>query len=55
VAELHLPKNEQVKVTISIGVSPLGKDANSFDGLISQAEKALYPAKSLGRNRVCSV
>jgi len=52
---LHLPKNEQVKVTIRIGVSTLGQDANSFDGLINQADKALYLAKSQGRNRVCSV
>ncbi len=53
VAESYLPNNEQVKVTISIGVSTLGQDANSFDGLITQADKALYLAKSQGRNKVC--
>ena len=55
VAELRLLTNEHVKVTISIGISTLGQDSNSFDGLINQADKALYLAKSQGRNRVCSV
>ena len=55
VAESYLSKNEQVKVTISIGISTLFQDANSFDGLINQADKALYLAKSQGRNKVCSI
>ena len=55
VAGLHLTKNEQIKVTISIGISTLGQNTNSYDGLINQADKALYLAKSQGRNRVCSV
>jgi diguanylate cyclase (GGDEF)-like protein len=55
VAKSSLPENEKVKVTISIGFSTLGQDANSFDGLINQADKALYHAKSKGRNMVCTV
>ncbi len=43
-----------IGLTISVGVS--GKDeqnnAESFDQLISQADQALYKAKSAGRNRV---
>ena len=54
VAESAFPENENVKVTISVGVSTLGIDTNSFDGLISKADKALYNAKSQGRNKVCA-
>ena len=49
-----LPGKETVKVTISIGVSTLGQNASSFNSLINQADKALYRAKSLGRNKVCA-
>lgn len=55
VAESFLPENEKVKVTISIGVSTLGEEASSYDGLIYAADKALYQAKSQGRNKVCTV
>jgi Amt family ammonium transporter len=41
------------KITVSIGVS-LPKDSSiSFDELFEKADKALYEAKNLGRNRVC--
>jgi two-component system cell cycle response regulator len=53
VADSVLPDNEEVTVTISIGVAAFGQDASSFQGLISKADKALYLAKSMGRNRVC--
>jgi diguanylate cyclase (GGDEF)-like protein len=39
-------------VTVSIGVSTRGNDAATVNDLISSADKALYQAKSLGRNRV---
>ena len=55
IAESHLPENKEIKVTISIGISTLPQDANSFNGLISKADKALYHAKSQGRNKVCTV
>jgi diguanylate cyclase (GGDEF)-like protein len=46
--------NGPIHLTISVGVS--GKDdkgnAESFDQLISQADQALYKAKSAGRNKV---
>ncbi len=39
--------------TVSLGVATLsGKDSN-VDMLLSQADQALYQAKSQGRNRVC--
>lgn len=54
VAETAFSKNERVEVTISVGVATLGVDTRSFDGLIGNADKALYNAKSQGRNRVCA-
>jgi diguanylate cyclase (GGDEF)-like protein len=53
VADAILPDIEGVKVTISIGVASFGVDAGSFQGLLGKVDKALYQAKSLGRNRVC--
>lgn len=42
-----------LKVTVSIGVSS-GPPALLADRLIDQADRALYLAKSMGRDRVCS-
>lgn len=55
VAESTLPGEEDIRVTISIGVSALGEDINTFEGLINASDKALYMAKSQGRNKVCQI
>ena len=39
-------------LTVSIGVSVLGRDCNSLEEFVSAADQALYKAKSIGRNRV---
>ncbi len=52
VAESILPGNKNVKVTVSIGISTFDSYVNSFESLLSSADKALYRAKSQGRNRV---
>ena len=39
--------------TLSIGVASYPVHADSAQGLISAADKALYRAKNVGRNRVC--
>ncbi len=40
------------KVTVSIGVATFPDDANQMGELIERADKAMYRAKQLGRNRV---
>ncbi|MBI5624695.1 MAG: GGDEF domain-containing protein [Elusimicrobia bacterium] len=43
---------DTVRVTVSIGVAHFPRDAATPEELVSQADQALYRAKSLGRNRV---
>ena len=41
-----------MQITISIGVSTLNLVVMDKDALVEEADKALYEAKKLGRNRV---
>lgn len=54
IAAAVLPGQETIRMTISFGVASFGKDAQTFEGLINSADKALYHAKAQGRDRVCS-
>jgi len=45
--------DEDLKVTISIGISGFPADGQDTRGLIEKADQALYQAKETGRNRVC--
>jgi len=40
------------KLTISMGVANFPEDADYAEGLIKQADQALYKAKRAGRNNV---
>ena len=42
------------KITASFGISSPRKPEESFEEVLEHADKALYQAKELGRNRVCS-
>jgi diguanylate cyclase (GGDEF)-like protein len=53
VAATSVPKVDR-QVTTSVGVAMLGDDGIDGDTLIRSADRALYAAKSLGRNRVAS-
>ncbi|MCM8813083.1 MAG: sensor domain-containing diguanylate cyclase [Candidatus Omnitrophica bacterium] len=47
-------KNEPPsRVTVSIGVASFPQDTTAKEFLVKYADKALYAAKSIGRNRVC--
>ncbi|MFA5286791.1 MAG: GGDEF domain-containing protein [Candidatus Omnitrophota bacterium] len=46
--------DEELKVTVSVGISTFPDDADSSGLLIEAADKALYLAKKGGRNRVCA-
>ncbi|HTZ11697.1 MAG TPA: GGDEF domain-containing protein [Candidatus Margulisiibacteriota bacterium] len=44
--------DEQLKVTVSLGVATFPEDAKEEQALIDKADEALYKAKEAGRNRV---
>jgi len=43
-----------LRLTVSVGVASHPEHGVSRESLLDQADKAMYRAKSLGRNRVCS-
>lgn len=45
--------DENLKVTVSIGISVLSDSYKTASTLIDTADKALYQAKEAGRNKVC--
>lgn len=45
--------DEELKVTVSIGISTFPEDAKDLHMLIDRADQAMYQAKRAGRNRVC--
>ena len=47
--------DEQIRVTVSVGVSLCPQDAQTMDPLIEQADRAMYQAKEMGRNRAVAV
>lgn len=52
-AKPFLVYDEDLKVTISVGLSTFPDDAEEVNTLIDRADKALYLAKQSGRNKVC--
>lgn len=45
-------RDSSMRVGVSIGIVPLGKDSESVQNLMSAADVACYVAKDLGRNRI---
>jgi diguanylate cyclase (GGDEF)-like protein len=43
----------EVRITVSMGVSEVNTAVESVESAVNRADKALYQAKALGRNRVC--
>jgi diguanylate cyclase (GGDEF)-like protein len=48
-----LTSQDPIRVTISLGVTTMDSSTPDILSLLSQADNALYAAKSQGRNRVC--
>ncbi|MDH6232340.1 diguanylate cyclase (GGDEF)-like protein [Mesorhizobium soli] len=47
------PNHPELRITASFGVALWGPGIGSWTALIEQADRQLYRAKNLGRNRVC--
>jgi diguanylate cyclase (GGDEF)-like protein len=47
-------RDAPIRLSISIGVACFPGDGHDRDSLLDVADKAMYRAKSLGRNRVCT-
>lgn len=45
-------KTQPIAITVSIGMSELGRDGDALDSLLAAADRRLYEAKMGGRNRV---
>ena len=52
-ALIHDPRGDRVPITASLGVAQLC-EVESIEQLIDRADRAMYAAKSAGRNRVVS-
>lgn len=53
VSELVIPSLNGANITISLGITKLFKGELKIESAIHRADKALYKAKSAGRNQVC--
>ncbi|KQZ95149.1 GGDEF domain-containing protein [Agrobacterium sp. CNPSo 3708] len=54
VADLHFPAiASEIKVTISVGIARASRQRAGLSEVCRQADRALYLAKTGGRNRVC--
>ncbi|NQS99696.1 MAG: GGDEF domain-containing protein, partial [Candidatus Omnitrophica bacterium] len=45
--------DEQIKISVSVGVASYPKDTTKLKTLIDKSDQALYRAKAEGRNKVC--
>lgn len=52
-AQIHREIDADFRVTCSIGVAAFGPGSASLSELLRQADRALYEAKRLGRDRIC--
>ena len=51
--DIVLNGSAKTRVSVSIGIATFGEDAFMKDKLLKLADKALYEAKKLGKNRIC--
>ncbi|MET1161481.1 MAG: GGDEF domain-containing protein, partial [Pseudoxanthomonas sp.] len=54
IAEVEFrPGNEPQTITVSTGIAAMSAERDTCSRMMAAADKALYRAKSEGRNRVC--
>ncbi|MDP3980845.1 MAG: diguanylate cyclase, partial [Chlamydiota bacterium] len=53
-SEILIPEHPEIKITFSCGIATYPEHGSSLRELSLQADKAMYLAKSLGRNRIAS-
>lgn len=51
---IEVDANQQLSVTISLGIASFPEDASTEEALVKAADEAVYEAKHTGRNRVCA-
>ncbi len=44
----------ELKVSLSMGLATYPQDGSTFDGVLREADKALYQAKARGRAQICT-
>jgi len=50
---LYIQNNQEIKYTVSLGVSKVETEDTNIEITLKRADDALYEAKNSGRNRVC--
>lgn len=48
-------RRQTIQITVSIGIATFPQDSTDKEKLILQADSAMYYAKQLGKNRICSI
>lgn len=51
-SSVKLDNGEEHRITVSLGVATLPRDARTYEALVEAADQALYVSKKTGRNRV---
>ncbi|OPY63668.1 MAG: Response regulator PleD [Pelotomaculum sp. PtaU1.Bin065] len=54
IKEIIISRDKKINSTFSAGLAVMGRDAKDAEIIISVADKALYHAKKMGRNRIVS-
>jgi diguanylate cyclase (GGDEF)-like protein len=50
--KIRIKKDEEISLTVSIGIAVFPEDGNTVTNIVDKADQALYKAKQSGRNRV---
>lgn len=54
-SEVFVQALDQIRLTVSIGVAHFPRDGGTAEQIVAKADRALYQAKALGRNRTVDI